>query len=454
MNLNETFRNRYSKGFAPFAIVDQLGSWKYITDQLSDANNMDAVTLLTEGLQHVGMRNVNRSATLSIVYGGDTAGSEPVRNIIDIHNTGVSMGDIRESVNNLRREKINERRRKNRLSDKTPGRWVSLDSRKKKEIANIYKQELARSTYNPLSETRRRVSKMGLDIPKSSLKYLLVCEKVYDGGPRNTPKCMTPEEVEKAEKMLGSGMSLIECAEKLSRARSTITRNIAKKRGNKTPFIFDKHTPPKFEKIERAYKMRKSNEDWDSIQQKLFSDEDQSMSTVKLLVNRLEKARERNLNIKVSGDFLSKMHDGNPAMIVLPHPTFTAENYILMHEKAAKYMLPIIAAYEVVGRRLWSVKGFDIPLDDSERYLIAVLNAKKLSKPIKVSSVKWNNNPELVPHIATGEQRDEITKITKEPLMTTQEAKHMATAIEAELLSHSAVIRRLSTRFFTAKAFA
>ena len=171
---------------------------------------------------------------------------------------------------------------------------------------------------------------------------------------------------------------------------------------------------------------------------------------------RFRKTKGMDLEIHLNTTKLPNLVDGNPLMVELPDKSLARSTFVLAKGRFATFYLPVLAAYSVIGRRVWAVKRFDIPLSDKENYVIAVLNAKKLAKAIQLDTKEGDasSGVRLIPHIATGKARQLLTQARKLPVMSTEEAKHMVLDLEHELVNKHVATQRFCTRTFGAKKFA
>lgn len=249
---------------------------------------------------------------------------------------------------------------------------------------------------------------------------------------------------------------LAKTAKTLSRDVNTVSRNLAKHNGFRRKHFFKHRTCVPTKIIERATEMRQKGSSWENIQQKLFSEDEYALQTVKLLSRRLQKTQEMDLEIHLNTNKLPNLADGNPLIVELPHKSLAQSTFVLAKGKLATFYLPVLAAYSVIGRRAWTVKRFDIPISDQENYVIAVLNAKKLAKAIEldVDEDEVDGGVRLIPHIATGKARQLLTQARKLPVMSSAEAKHMVLDLENELVNKHVATQRFCTRTFGAKQFA
>jgi len=194
----------------------------------------------------------------------------------------------------------------------------------------------------------------------------------------------------------------------------------------------------------------------DVAQQQLFDDSQHVLPAVEMLADRFRKTKGMDLEIHLNTTKLPNLVDGNPLMVELPDKSLARSTFVLVKGRFATFYLPVLAAYSVIGRRVWAVKRFDIPLSDKENYVIGILNAKRLSRVVALDS--QGDNPDttirLIPHVSTGKARQLLSETRKLPVMSTDEAKHMVLEIEAELVNKQVATRRLCTRTFSAKEFA
>lgn len=455
-DLIKPFADHYNTQYAPCVVIQRMGSWVGIVKKLlsCEATNSDAMNYLTLGLTHDGVRNIPRMTAEAIITGSmDIKGSEPIENIVDFPHLRAQYDHTFEMILKKRKERIAEAKRAKRERDKP--KKVKVSEAEIEAITDIYLNELATNTYNPLAMTHQRFN-MGKKIEilnKHQIRHIMVREGVYKDGLRQR---MSDEEIIKAQEMVDNGLSLSQTAKKLSRSVNTVSRNLAKHNGLRRKHFFKHRTCVPTRIVERATAMRANGSSWEDIQQQLFNKDEYALQTVKILAGRLQKTKDMDLEIHLETRKIPNLADGNPLIVELPHKSLAKSTFVLAKGRLATFYLPVLAAYSVVGRRAWAVKRFDIPLSDKENYVIGVLNAKKLARAIQLDPVDSESESDvrLIPHIATGKARQLLTQARKLPVMSAEEAKRMVLDLEEELVSKHVATQRFCTRAFSAKKFA
>jgi len=454
-DLTQLFTNKYTANSAPCIVIERNASWVDIVKKLTSnsATNSDAMNYLTKNLKHDGVGNITRSTSEAIISGTmDIKGSEPIANIVDFPEFQPEYERAFQEILRKRKERIVETKRLRVQKDKQKNPKIAAPDIE--AITDIYLNELTTNSYNPLAVTHQRFNmgkKIGI-LNKHQIRYILICEGVYQDGLRLR---MSAEEIAKAQEMVDNGLSLAQAAKNLSRNVNTVSRNLAKHNGLRRKHFFQHRTCVPTKIIERATEMRANGSSWEDIQQKLFNDNEYALQTVKILSGRLQKTKDMDLEIRLDTTKLPNLADGNPLIVELPHKSLAKSTFVLAKGRLAMFYLPVLAAYSVVGRRAWAVKRFDIPLSDKEDYVIGVLNTKKLARAIQLDTEDESDSVvRLIPHIATGKARQPLTQARKVPVMSSEEARRMVLDLEDELVSKHVATQRFCTRAFHAKKFA
>lgn len=126
----------------------------------------------------------------------------------------------------------------------------------------------------------------------------------------------------------------------------------------------------------------------------------------------------------VSRKDIEEILQADSPFLTLPNAYAGKQGLYVLDGKGIIAKLDIFALYSVIARRAWAVKGFDVPVEEAEKYLLAIVGARRLKKKFIMSTMTNVKRGEyrIIPAAGLGVTAD-VDKLLCEPTVDKHEIR-------------------------------
>ena len=382
---HQPFVNVYGKQQAPYVIVDSGLSWVSLLKLAEGLDKMQAYLTIKHSLviEWGKKYQVPLSPLKSAIYASRlddlTPFAHPVANVIDFPDLEFVRPDIDElrAAESLKRYRKNkdairedkERARK-RHKDKTLDRLYSAALKTYKAEFALYKAgEGKRPNITELCQRYSEIDSVKLHRWKLT-KLVKEADIGYDGPKRFA---ITEPQLKIVKAALDAGKTYAEIAEKLRLDKDGLNYYMRTREGE--PLRQPRKKRFTVKQLELFYRdMHEEGLNFPQVMEK--HEIDISVTQFKRLVKAYEFNLSADSHVYSKSDIDNVISGENPLLYIEnPSNMVHGSQLIVLNGKSAIASLRIFAMWQIVGRNVYKVKGFDVPLADDELYAVAMCTA-------------------------------------------------------------------------------
>lgn len=375
-NIDSPFVNVYETGMCPASFVKAGKSWLEFVAIAEQRTRWDAYVLMKTSF--IKSPRISTAIIEYPSYENVFFMSKPVSNCVDFGTYSL------DEVNALLKAKRIEASMafKERMRKKHGSVYRYTKSLQYKKAIRYYEGEAARGnilTPREICETFNTNSRY-VRIKANSLNTM-----IYERGHRRAQyKTLTEDERSEIAERHDAGEKTSVLAKEFGVSNSSIYQTIYKAKGIKpdTERKRELIMPPEQQQL--MFDMDYAGSTYAEIHEALGGLYSLSTIATRLKAN---EAMGTMVDRTVGRKDIEEILQADSPFVTLPNTYAGKQGLYILDGKGIIAKLDICALYNVIARRAWAVKGFEVPVEEAEKYLLAIVGARRLKKKFIVSTI-------------------------------------------------------------------
>lgn len=435
-NIDSPFVNGYETNMCPASFVKANESWLEFVEIAEKRTKWDAYVLMKTSFirsPRIAMAIVEYPEYEDVFFM-----SRPVSNCVDFGTYSL------DEVNALLKAKHIEASMefKERMRRKYGSVYRYNKSLQYKKALRYYEKEAARGNIVAPREICEmfNANKGCVKIKASSLNTM-----IYNRGHRRAQyKTLTEAERLEIVKRHAAGKKTSVVAKEFGVSNSSVYQTIYKAKGIKrnTERKREIIMPPEQQQL--MFDMDYAGSTYAEIHKALGGLYSLSTIATRLKAN---EAMGTMVDRAVSRKDVEEILQADSPFLTLPNAYAGSQGLYVLDGKGVIAKLDIWALYSVIARRAWAVKGFDVPVEESEKYLLAIVGARRLKKKFIISTINNVKRGEyrIIPAAGLGITSD-VEKLLCEPTVDKHEMRLLVEEFDRRGRDATFIAKKFSTR--------